>query len=486
MSAYLPSNLLRPRFNMDQGLQYLVEGHCQILRLKRKLGYPGEQWRPGKKLKLLLTGYNGARNTGADVRVAEMVRQLRHLLGDDQAALSVTTLDPGLTEGYFPGAQQLRMPSVFAGFLYRECPQHHGVVACEGSMFKSKFADALTTMMATSLGMARLEDKLSVGYGAEAGAMTPSLRRFVQRHCQDALIVCRNEASRAMVTDTLGMRGASGTDTAWTFEPAPPARGEALLREAGWDGKQPILAVCPINPFWWPVKPSLGKTLGHRLTGQYRDLHYGSIYYHQYTQQDHRNYQAYLKALADAVRAFTQHRDLFTVLIGMERLDRRACQDLAAQFATSPPVLVSDTYDMYDLVSMLRVSSLLLSSRYHAIVTSMPALVPSAGITMDERIRNLMHDRGHTHLQLEVTDPNLADNLLRLLIQLERERDEIAADIGYVLPQQLQLMGEMGIVFMDEVERVYPDFPRRPLTRSWEAHLPPLSETVTRVMEQFA
>ena len=51
---------------------------------------------------------------------------------------------------------------------------------------------------------------------------------------------------------------------------------------------------------------------------------------------------------------------------------------------------------MYQMVSILRAGHLMISSRYHGIVTSMPALVPSAGVTMDERIRNLMQERGHS------------------------------------------------------------------------------------------
>ena len=39
----------------------------------------------------------------------------------------------------------------------------------------------------------------------------------------------------------------------------------------------------------------------------------------------------------------------------------------------------------------------------------MPAGVPSAGVTMDERIRNLMRERGHEHLFMSVDDPDLAD-----------------------------------------------------------------------------
>ena len=41
----------------------------------------GEPWQPGEKLKLLFAGYNGTRNTGSDVRVEEMLRQIRRILG---------------------------------------------------------------------------------------------------------------------------------------------------------------------------------------------------------------------------------------------------------------------------------------------------------------------------------------------------------------------------------------------------------------------
>ena len=68
----------------------------------------------------------------------------------------------------------------------------------------------------------------------------------------------------------------------------------------------------------------------------------------------------------------------------------------------------------------------MVSSRYHGIVTSMPALVPSAGVTMDERIRNLMQERGHDHLLMNVDDPTLedkADSQPSDALQREREID---------------------------------------------------------------
>ena len=49
----------------------------------------GRPWQPGEKLKLLFAGYNGTRNTGSDVRVEEMLRQVRRVLGEENLALSV-------------------------------------------------------------------------------------------------------------------------------------------------------------------------------------------------------------------------------------------------------------------------------------------------------------------------------------------------------------------------------------------------------------
>lgn len=47
-----------------------------------------EEWRPGMKRKILLAGYNGARNTGSDVRVAAIAKQIRELFGKEKLLFS--------------------------------------------------------------------------------------------------------------------------------------------------------------------------------------------------------------------------------------------------------------------------------------------------------------------------------------------------------------------------------------------------------------
>jgi polysaccharide pyruvyl transferase WcaK-like protein len=437
-------------------------------------------WRRGEPLRLLFAGYNGARNTGSDVRVQEMLRQVRHVLGADRVHLSVLTLSRKWTLGYFEDADHVRLPNVFPRFLYEEVPKHHGVVACEGSMFKSRFADALTTMMIGALGMAAARNKLSVGYGAEAGHMSRSLRFLVRRYCTSSLVITRNEESEKILR-RLKVPTAPGTDTAWTFEPRGPEYGKRALESAGWDGKTPVLAICPINPFWWPVRASVSRGLAHELAGAYRESHYRSVYFHASGPAVTNAYERYLSAVGGAVKEFRSRRAVFPVVVAMERLDADACRRLSARLDDAP-VFASEEHDMFEIVSVLRACRFLVSSRFHAIVTTMPALVPSAGITMDERIRNLMIERGQENLLLEVDDPDLEPKLHEVLETLWREREAIQHGIGASVARNLRRMAKMGLFFEEEVARRFPEFGTRSGLVPWEEYLPPLSPELESIL----
>src|SRR6267142_2868500 len=167
---------------MDLFLEAWVSAIIEGKKVQWVLG-KGQPWQPGEKLSLLFAGYNGTRNTGSDVRVEEMLRQVRRVLGEKNLALSVMSQNLEWSSGYFGDARQVFLPDIYPPFLFSEVRKHHGVIACEGSMFKSKFADALTTMFIGALGIASAENKLSVGDGAEAGYMKPMLEKMCARYC---------------------------------------------------------------------------------------------------------------------------------------------------------------------------------------------------------------------------------------------------------------------------------------------------------------
>ncbi|MGA8143800.1 MAG: polysaccharide pyruvyl transferase family protein [Candidatus Acidiferrales bacterium] len=466
---------------MDFILEAWVSGLVELNKFEWMLG-AGQPWKPGTKLKLLFAGYNGTRNTGSDVRVEEMLRQVRQILSPANLDLSVMTQNFDLTRGYFGDAKQVHLPDVYPPFLHSEVRKNDGVVACEGSMFKSKFANALTTMMIGSLGIASAQNKLSVAFGAEAGQMDSLLQRMCKRYCSDSLVITRNIESQE-VLGKLGVPTELGTDTAWTFEPHPVEYGRKTLRDAGWDGSIPVLAVCPINPFWWPVTASLAKWAAHSVAGAYAKSYYRTIYFHRSGPAVDTAYEKYLSAMAAGVDGYRKTRRVFPVMIGMEMLDRDACERVAEKLGGAP-IFSSENHDMYQLVSVLRASDRILSSRYHAIVTSMPAGVPSAGVTMDERIRNLMRERGHEHLLMRVDQPDLADRIVSALATLDSEADAIRDAMPRTVARNLQLMARMGVYFEEQVARRFPDFPVRQGVLSWEGYLPPLSPGLMQLLEE--
>lgn len=441
-------------------------------------------WRPGEPLRLLFAGYAGTRNTGGDVRVEEMIRQFRHVLGPDEVELSILTFDPKLTQGYFRATRQVEMPLVFPKFLYDQVADQHGVVACEGSMFKAKFASALTTFMVGALGLANAGDKLSIAYGGEAGAMTPTLEDLVRRTCAESLVICRNQASRELLGQ-LGLKTSLGTDTAWTFSPAPDAVGRELLRAAGWDGQRPILALAPINPFWWPVRPDLFRTVAHSALGLYEHERYRSIYFHHYDEEVERKQEVYLDALVHGVRALRRRERPFIICVGMEQLDRPAVEALSARLDHAP-MFVSDGFDMFQMVSVLRQCRWLVASRYHAVVTSMPGGVLSVGVSMDERIRNLMDDRGTPELCLAVDDPDLARGVARGLEAVSHEPELHQERMRRTVARNLERMGRMGMLLAGYVKDRLPRFPLpegRGRDGSWWEHLPPVDAHVQSLID---
>src|ERR1700752_5060584 len=114
---------------MDVVLESWVSSIIELKRIAWMMG-SGNSWQPGEKLKFLFAGYNGSRNMGSDVRVQEMLRQIRRILGPENVDFSVMSMNFEWSKGYFDDTRQVHLPDIFPPFLADEVPKHHGVVAC--------------------------------------------------------------------------------------------------------------------------------------------------------------------------------------------------------------------------------------------------------------------------------------------------------------------------------------------------------------------
>ena len=113
-----------------------------------------EEHAQGQPLKILLVGYNGARNTGADARVVTLTQQLEQALGTEKAELTVMTLDKENVGGYFSSrVRLLPFTTMFIFSLLRACSRHHVAILCEGSTLIPTFAKALCVFFCEAAGI---------------------------------------------------------------------------------------------------------------------------------------------------------------------------------------------------------------------------------------------------------------------------------------------------------------------------------------------
>lgn len=443
--------------------------HAARIDAARAVG-PVEEWQPGRPLRLLLAGYVGAFNTGADIRSAELVRQLRSVLGPGQVELGVLAMRQQVPSGLGDVHVEVMDGHSPSEFVSDTCERYDGVIGCEGSMFTSAFSNDLTALLTAFMAYAAAQGKLALAVGAEADRMTGELAAFVKEQCREVVIFTRNAASRRNLR-TLGIPAHAGTDTGWSFQPRPQKSAPELLCELGWDGEKDVLAVCPNNPFWWPVKLDPRRAVRQRLRGVEDPSYYGNYAFHQSSDEVEKHLADYLDALARAVQTHCRRRNVFPVIVGMEPLDRVACDGLAERLGAPPPLMAGECEpDM--IVAVLRTAQRLVSMRLHAIILSMGAGVPLVGIAFDGRIAALMEEDGLPELVLRIHDGALERRLGELLEHITVNRHSIGEQLRGAAARHLRQQGEMGLALRREVARRYPDFELPDVAAGWRGGLP--------------
>jgi hypothetical protein len=106
---------------------------------------------------------------------------------------------------------------------------------------------------------------------------------------------------------------------------------------------------------------------------------------------------------------------------------------------------------------------------------------------MDERIRNLMAERGTPELALEVDDPELATKVHGALLTLWNDAPRVAASIDACVLENLERMGQMGMDLVDFVRAHHPEFPfAEGLGKGGDpfAHLPSLPQRLRAMVAE--
>jgi polysaccharide pyruvyl transferase WcaK-like protein len=358
-------------------------------------------------------------------------------------------------------------------------------VISEGSTLKSKWSNSLTLFFAAAMGIMKTLNKPCIAYGSGAGQMDNWIYEIAKKYCDRTFFICREKQSLEIVKK-MGMACEMGVDTAWTFhaESAEWAEKE-LMQKASWDGKKDILGVAVINPFCWPVRPDLEK-----WSSGYGEEHpeewYESFMFFTFTEERKKLFADYLTNIAYAVDNFSKKYDMHVVIFGMEALDYHPVTRFQKMLKTPAHIFSSINYNGYQMTALLRKLSMLVTSRYHARVLSMPAGIPSIAISMDERLYNLLTETGHLDdYYFEVDDSALGEKLMIAMEKLWQNREKVKYELIKCIPYYLKSMARMGDIFRKFVKNNFPDFQFPFEPKNWLDNLPPLDPLLMQIINKY-
>jgi polysaccharide pyruvyl transferase WcaK-like protein len=343
--------------------------------------------------KILLIGYNGANNTGAEALLQADIEDLRAVFGND-ALLTVPALkDPANLRRYLhegPSLRIVRMPSVFLTTTRRLVREHDLVVLVEGSAYMDTWTSALLWYFLWATRCAYEEGKPCLAYAVDAGQLRPRNQRLVRRWASTTdLIVTRSKAAGERLREWGVTAPIEWTaDNAFNFDPRPDDREWA--RGIWPEGERPPVGIAAVDFHRWPVVI--------RPWGRSRDRYRWPYYFS--TSRARRRASVDLSRdyarLADRV---VERHDRSVALICMEELDEPIAQAIHLEMANPERARVfsSRQLDASRMTALLRSLDVLVTSRYHASVLSLADAVPQVAVGHDLRLRTLYAELGLEH-----------------------------------------------------------------------------------------
>jgi polysaccharide pyruvyl transferase WcaK-like protein len=443
------------------GLVYGLGGLARVLNA-------GHKWRPGQKLQVLFLAYSGARNTGAEVRVGECIRQVNQVLGEENIDINMMTLDEKEAAEYFKGyrVNMRQFSSVFFPEVFRQVLANDVIVLVEGSCWKENFATALLLYFLYGAGLARQLGKPCFSYAVDAGRMNKVNNYTSWLLSRDVRLITRSEPSNQVLAN-IHLPGAfNRVDTAWSMPTETPEWADAKLRELGWDGKQRLAAMSFQNYFYWPVVPNLPAFVKTLATGDATNQ-YKLVYYHDYGPKDVKEYEAFRDQCAAYMDWIAETYDVQPVVVAMEALDDVACRDLIAHMKRKAILVSCKEYVGVQMGAILRRLSLNTTTRYHSMVLCMPGGVPFIGLSRDERIMGVMKEIGeYDRYYLDYRTPNLLEELKKRAAAILGDKAEAARYAKVIranLPYYYAQMAMLGLDIRQFIHEQFPDFPLPPI-----------------------
>ncbi len=368
----------------------------------------------GSALRVLMLGYNGANNTGAEALLLADIEDVRAVLGP-QAVITIPSLNPANLRRYVKETPNLHiefMPTLFFASMRRMVQQNDLIMLVEGSTYMDTWSSAMLWVYLWATRCAAEMGKPCLAYAVDAGQIKSAFNRWLMRReaSKTSLIVTRSAAA-AKRLQSFGVMAPLDTtaDNAFNFRPNP--EDSKLLNRLWPEAATGVVGMALVDFYQWPVvmKP----------WGKKEDC-YKWPYYFTHTPERIQATEALAHSYAALADEMITQYGKSVALIGMEGLDEKFVRKVHGFMAhpSQSRVFCSNQYNASQMVSILRDLDLLVTSRYHACVLSLAAQLPQIAVGHDLRLKTIYQELGLSEAYF--VEPGSSDLLDTLMPRLAR------------------------------------------------------------------
>jgi polysaccharide pyruvyl transferase WcaK-like protein len=363
---------------------------------------------------VLLLGYSGANNTGAEALLLADIEDVRAVLGP-QAVITIPSLNPPNSRRYFQETPYLRiasLPTIFFPALRRLVRENDLIMLGEGSTYMDTWSSVMlwaylwTTRCADDMG------KPSLAYAVDAGEMKSAFnRRLVRREASKTSLIIARAAGAAERLRTFGVTAPLEVtaDNAFNYHPDPADAG--LLFRIWPEAGPNVVGMALVDFYLWPIVM--------KLWGPKEDCYRWPLYF-THSPERIRATEALARSYAALADDVISRHGRSVALIGMQSVDDSLLRTVHAAMIhpNRARIFSSSEYNASQMVSILRSLELLLTSRYHACVLSLAGQIPQIAIGHDLRLKTIYRELGL--FEDFFVEPNAHDLCERLQPRIER------------------------------------------------------------------
>lgn len=385
-------------------------------------------------IQCLILAYCGVNNTGAEARVSEMIEQLNNEF-KDSIYIKVFTLNKALTHRYIKHYKNVELVESHPVNVFKNSliiAKSHINILAEGSTFDNTFSDVLLWFYLYFIDLSNKLGIYTVTYGVDAGKIHNHNRAYCKEIASKIdLLMLRSEKSRKII-ENIGVKNniKITADTVFTLNPEDDDWCKHFLEKNNITFQTPIIVIAYRDFYCWPVKIDLLKYFTGNKENQFID-----VLYYTLRAEDKKARDYSIKAQAEYADYCVQNYNARIIFVAMESNDNNILKNVSRQMRQNSIIVSSDEYNAREIAAIIKISDLIVTARYHALIFALIFNRPFILLAPDARTSGIFEEiQIDCDYCIDYFDKDLLKNLYQATEKVFKEKESIVSHLKKILP----------------------------------------------------